>query len=142
MNKISLLLGLYCLITTTCFSQQKHLNKLELEIEVGTSIPIGSFSKSFVEPSLDQNFNPENQYREFRGFVKKEGGQAQLGSSLGITLAYTISPPLYFSINFSRFANQIDVSPQQDYFAANLQNRTDSFGNEFQIFGSLESEKY
>jgi hypothetical protein len=142
MNKISLILGLYCLIITNCFSQQKFLNKLELEIQVGTSIPIGSFSKSFVEPSLDQNFNPENQYREFRGFVKKEGGQAQLGSSLGLTIAYTISPSFYFSMNYSRFTNPVDVSPQEDYFAVNLQDRTDAFGNEFQIFGSLESEKY
>jgi len=140
MNKVALLLGLYCFITTACFSQQKLLNRLQMEIEVGTSIPIGSFSKSLVEPSLDQNFNPENQYREFRGFVKKEGGQAQLGSNLGVTLAYAISPSIYFSLNYSRFTNPIDVSPQENYFAANLQNRTDSFGNEFQIFGSLESD--
>ena len=142
MNKISLLLGLYCLMTTACFSQQKLLKKLELKIELGANIPIGSFSKSLVEPSLDQNFNPENQYREFRGFVKKEGGQAQLGSNLGVTLAYAISPSIYFSLNYSRFTNPIDVSPQENYFAANLQNRTDSFGNEFQIFGSLESDNF
>jgi hypothetical protein len=142
MNKISLLLVLYCLITTTCFSQQELLKKLQLEIEVGTSIPIGSFSNSSVEPSLNQDFNSENQYREFRGFVKKEGGQAQLGSNLGITLSYTISPSFYFSLNYSRFINPIDVSPQQDYFVANLQDRMDSFGDEFQILGSLESENY
>jgi len=127
-------------MTTACFSQQKLLKKLELKIELGANIPIGSFSKSLVEPSLDQNFNPENQYREFRGFVKKEGGQAQLGSNLGVTLAYAISPSIYFSLNYSRFTNPIDVSPQENYFVANLQNRTDSFGNEFQIFGSLESD--
>ena len=142
MNKVALLLGLYCFITTACFSQQKLPNRLQMEIEVGTSIPIGSFSKSLVEPSLDENFNSENQYREFRGFVKKEGGQAQLGSNLGVTLAYAISPSIYFSLNYSRFTNPIDVSPQENYFAANLQNRTDSFGNEFQIFGSLESDNF
>ncbi|WP_087938358.1 hypothetical protein [Algoriphagus faecimaris] len=142
MNKISLLLGLCCFMTISCFSQQKFLNKLELGIELGASIPMGSFSKSVVEPSLDQNFNPENQYREFRGFVKQEGGQAQLGSNLGVTLAYAISPSFYFSLNYSRFTNPIDVSPQENYFAANLQNRTDFFGNEYQIFGSLESDHY
>lgn len=129
-------------MTIACFSQQKFLNKLELEVEIGASIPMGLFSKSVVEPSLDQNFNPENQYREFRGFVKQEGGQAQLGSNLGVTLAYAISPSFYFSLNYSRFTNPIDASPQENYFAANLQNRTDSFGNEFQIFGSLESDNY
>ncbi|MFC3416090.1 hypothetical protein [Algoriphagus hitonicola] len=142
MNKFSLLLGLCCFTSISCFSQQKFLNKLELGIQLGASIPIGSFSKSVVEPSLDQNFNPENQYREFRGFVKQEGGQAQHGSNLGVTLAYAISPSFYFSINYSRFTNPIDTSPQENYFAANLQNRTDSFGNEFQIFGSLESDNY
>lgn len=142
MNKNSLLLGLCCFMTITCFSQQKFLNKLELGIHLGASIPIGSFSKSVVEPSLDQNFNPENQYREFRGFVKKEGGQAQLGSNLGVTLSYAISPSFYFSLNYSRFTNPIDVNPQENYFETNLQNRTDFFGNQFQIFGKLESEDY
>jgi hypothetical protein len=142
MNKIYFLLGFYYLVNTTCFSQQELLNKFRLEIEVGSSIPIGAFSNSSVEPSLDQNFNQENPYREFRGFVKKEGGQAQTGASLGITLAYTISPSFYFSLNYSRFTNPVDVSPQEDYFVANLQDRADSFGNEFQILGSLESENY
>jgi hypothetical protein len=142
MNKTILIFIFSLFFSIDCIGQHKFFEKIELGIQVGPGIPMGTFSKASVEPSLDQNFNPENQYREFRGFVKQKGGQARVGTSLGLKIVYTVSPSIYFSINYSRLTNPIDVSPQENYFANNLQNRMDSFGNEFQIFGSLESENY
>lgn len=142
MNRPLLTFVILLLPCLACISQQKFLEKVEIGIHIGPSIPVGVFSKSAVEPSLDLDFNPENQYREFRGFVKKEGGQAQLGSSIGASLKYNLFPSFYTSINYSFFNNSINVEPQETYFETHLQDRINSFGNEYQIFGSLTTENY
>lgn len=141
MNKVYLLLGFYCLISTTCFSQTKIFEKIELGFSGGLAVPVGQFNAISVAPSIEP-VPTGSSPRRFQGFLKNEGGQAELGYSLGFHLTYHLTSSVFLSLNYLKTHHSIDTRAQQIYYDANFKSEIDLNGIPFEIPGRLESDPY
>jgi hypothetical protein len=141
MNKSILILFLSLFYIADCVSQQKFVEKIELGLSGGFAVPVGNFSAVSIAPSLEPTPPGSNPIR-FQGFLKNEGGQAEIGYSLGLNLTYHATPSLYVSFNYLRTQHSIDTRPQQIFYDANFKTDLDLNGDEFDIPGTLESDPY
>ncbi len=110
MRKIALLILLFATHFFS-FAQQKLLEKLELGLTGGLAVPVGNFSAVSIAPSLEPTPPGSNPIR-FQGFLKNEGGQTEVGYSLGLNLTYHATPSLFVSFNYLQTKNSIDTRPQ------------------------------
>lgn len=141
MNKFFLCLISLLILKNEVFSQQKFLEKIELGFSGGLAIPVGDFAAISVAPSLEPVPPGSNPIR-FQGFLKNEGGQAEVGYSLGLNLTYHATPSLFVSFNYLQTQHSINTRPQQIFYDANFKTQLDLNGNEFEVPGRLESDPY
>ncbi|SEF92176.1 hypothetical protein [Algoriphagus boritolerans] len=141
MNKFFLSLIFLLILNKEVFSQEKLLEKLELGLSGGLAVPVGNFSAVSIAPSLEPTPPGSNPIR-FQGFLKNEGGQAEIGYSLGMNLTFHATPSLFVSFNYLQTQHSIDTRPQQIFYDANFKTQLDLNGNEFDIPGRLESDPY
>ncbi|GMQ28180.1 outer membrane beta-barrel protein [Algoriphagus confluentis] len=123
------------------FGQEKFFEKIEFGFSSGLAVPVGHFKEISVAPSLEPvppGSNPER----FQGFLKNEGGQAQLGYSLGLNLTYHLTSSVFISLNYLNTQHSIDTRPQQIYYDANFKSEIDLNGVPFEVPGRLESDTY
>lgn len=140
MRKITLLTLLFALHFFS-FAKQKLLEKIELGLSGGLAVPVGNFSAVSITPSLEPTPPGLNPIR-FQGFLKNEGGQAEIGFSLGMNLTFHATSSVFVSLNYLQTQNSIDTRPQQIFYDANFKTELDLDGNEFEIPGTLESDPY
>lgn len=141
MNKAFLSLLFLSFLTLEVFSQQKIMEKIELGFSGGLAVPIGHFKAISVAPSLEP-VPPGSKPRRFQGFLKNEGGQAELGHSLGLNLNYHATPSLFVSFNYLQTQHSIDTRPHQIFYDTNFKSDLDLNGNVFEVPGRLESDSY
>lgn len=141
MNKFFLSLILLLILNKEVFSQEKLLEKIELGLSGGLAVPVGNFSAVSIAPSLEPTPPGSNPIR-FQGFLKNEGGQAEIGYSLGMNLTFHATPTLFVSFNYLQTQHSIETRPQQMFYDANFKTQVDLNGNEFEVPGTLESDPY
>ncbi|WP_332913640.1 outer membrane beta-barrel protein [Algoriphagus boritolerans] len=105
------------------------------------AVPVGHFKEISIAPSLEP-VPPGSIPERFQGFLKNEGGQAELGYSLGLNLTYHLTPSVFISLNYLKTQHTIDTHPQQIYYDANFKSEIDLNGVPFEVPGRLESDPY
>lgn len=123
------------------FGQEKFFEKIELGFSGGLAVPVGHFKEISIAPSLEP-VPPGSIPERFQGFLKNEGGQAELGYSLGLNLTYHLTPSVFISLNYLKTQHTIDTHPQQIYYDANFKSEIDLNGVPFEVPGRLESDPY
>ncbi|GMQ26273.1 hypothetical protein Aoki45_29550 [Algoriphagus sp. oki45] len=123
------------------FGQEKFFEKIEFGFSGGWAVPVGHFKEISVAPSLEP-VPPDSSPERFQGFLKNEGGQAQLGYSLGLNLTYHLTSSVFISLNYLNTQNSIDTHPQQTFYDANFKSEIDLNGLPFEVPGRLESDPY
>ena len=123
------------------FGQEKFFEKIEFGFSGGLAVPVGHFKGTSMAQSLEP-VPPGSSPERFQGFLKNEGGQAQLGYSLGLNLTYHLTSSVFLSLNYLKTQHSIDTQPQQIYYDANFKSETDLNGIPFEIPGKLESDPY
>jgi hypothetical protein len=99
MKKVFISILFLSLLNLEVFSQTKVLEIIEFGFSGGLAVPVGQFHAISVAPSLEpvpSGFGPER----FQGFLKNEGGQAELGYSLGFHLTYHLTSSVFLSLNY------------------------------------------
>lgn len=123
------------------FGQEKFFEKIEVGFSGGLAVPVGHFKGTSIAPSLEP-VPPGSSPERFQGFLKNEGGQAQLGYSLGLNLTYPLTSSVFISLNYLNSQHSIDTHPQQIYYDANFKSEIDLNGVPFEVPGRLESDPY
>ncbi|MDP2043032.1 MAG: outer membrane beta-barrel protein [Algoriphagus sp.] len=141
MNKVFILILSLSLLNSEAFSQTKIFEKIELGFSGGLAVPVGHFKEISIAPSLEP-VPPGSIPERFQGFLKNEGGQAELGYSLGLNLTYHLTPSVFISLNYLKTQHTIDTHPQQIYYDANFKSEIDLNGVPFEVPGRLESDPY
>ena len=99
MKKLFISLLFLSLLNSEVFSQTNIFEKIEFGISGGLAVPVAQFNAISIAPSLEpvpSNSSP----RRFQGFLKNEGGQAELGYSLGFHLTYHLTSSVFLSLNY------------------------------------------
>ncbi|GHB39022.1 hypothetical protein [Mongoliitalea lutea] len=99
MKKIFLTIILIFIISVVSFSQTKIFEKIELGFSGGLAVPVAQFNAISIAPSLEPVPSGSSP-RRFQGFLKNEGGQAELGYSLGFHLTYHLTSSVFLSLNY------------------------------------------
>ncbi|UJP65848.1 TonB-dependent receptor [Mongoliitalea daihaiensis] len=141
MKKIFLTIILIFIISVVSFSQTKIFEKIELGFSGGLAVPVAQFNAISIAPSLEPVPSGSSP-RRFQGFLKNEGGQAELGYSLGFHLTYHLTSSVFLSLNYLKTHHSIDTRPQQIYYDANFKSQIDLNGVPFEVPGRLESDPY
>jgi hypothetical protein len=141
MKKIFLTIILIFTISVVSFGQTKIFEKIELGFSGGLAVPVGQFHAISVAPSLEPVPSGSSP-RRFQGFLKNEGGQAELGYSLGFHLTYHLTSSVFLSLNYLKTHHSLNTRPQQIYYDANFKSEIDLNGIPFEIPGRLESDPY
>lgn len=141
MKKIFITIILIFTNSVVSFGQTKIFQKIELGFSGGLAVPVGQFNAISVAPSLEP-VPTGSSPRRFQGFLKNEGGQAELGYSLGFHLTYHLTSSVFLSLNYLKTHHSIDTSPQQIYYDANFKSQIDLNGVPFEVPGRLESDPY
>jgi len=141
MKKLFFSIIIFFINHNTSFGQEKFFEKIEFGISGGLALPVGHFKEISIVPSLEP-VPPGSSPERFQGFLKNEGGQAQLGYSLGLNLTYHLTSSVFLSLNYLKTQQSIDTQPQQIYYDANFKSETDLNGIPFEIPGKLESDPY
>lgn len=141
MNKAPLLFIILSILSAEAFSQQKFFEKIEFGFSGGLAVPVGHFKEISITPSLEP-VPPGSSPERFQGFLKNEGGQAELGYSLGLNLTYHLTSSVFISLNYLKTQHSIDTHPQQTFYNANFKSEIDLNGMPFEVPGRLESDPY
>jgi hypothetical protein len=141
MKKILATIIIVFTIQVVSFGQERFFEKIELGFSGGLAVPVGHFKAISVAPSLEP-VPPGSSPRRFQGFLKNEGGQAELGYSLGLNLTYHLTSSVFLSLNYLKTQHSINTGPQQIYYDANFKPEIDLNGIPFEIPGRLESDPY
>ncbi|SDC86597.1 Outer membrane protein beta-barrel domain-containing protein [Algoriphagus faecimaris] len=123
------------------FGQEKFLEKIEFGFSGGLAVPVGHFKEISITPSLEP-VSPGSSAERFQGFLKNEGGQAELGYSLGLNLSYHLTSSVFISLNYLNIQHSIDTHPQQTFYDDNFKSEIDLNGVPFEVPGRLESDPY
>lgn len=141
MNKAPLFFIILSILSAEAFSQQKFFEKIEFGFSGGLAVPVGHFKGTSIAPSLEP-VPPGASPERFQGFLKNEGGQAQVGYSMGLNLNYHLTPSVFISLNYLKTHHSIDTHPQQTFYDANFKSEIDLNGLPFEVPGRLDSDPY
>ena len=141
MNKAPLLFIILSILSAEAFSQQKFFEKIEFGFSGGLAVPVGHFKEISITPSLEP-VPPGSSPERFQGFLKNEGGQAELGYSLGLNLTYHLTSSVFISLNYLNTQHSIDTHPQQIFYDTNFKSEIDLNGLPFEVPGRLDSDPY